>query len=366
MNTAPTTPGTGTTPTTIDDHGGDADHSGPGRDGDGTTITAVPATGAAAATTAAPAVATTTSRRPARHRDGPVHVRPAPGRRPGHLHDFSTGQDASSTIGSLSSSRGPSSEASTRPVPTTHAPRDPRHRGRAVDRRRRRRPAAQRGLRGRDRGRRSERRRSSATRFRPDLVVLDLMLPGLDGIEVCKQHPARPPGPGAHAHRARQRDRPARRARRRRRRLHDEAVQHAGARSRACTRCCGAPTGRADAPTQPSRCASATSSSTPRRAACASTASSCTSRRPSSTSCTTSRRAPAGSSTREELLAQVWGYDVPSGARTVDSHIRSIRRKLGADARAHRARRRLRGRGGARMHVKRPRPRSGRSIRCRR
>ena len=35
--------------------------------------------------------------------------------------------------------------------------------------------------------------------------------------------------------------------------------------------------------------------------------------------------------TREELLAQVWGYDVPSGARTVDSHIRSIRRKLGAD-----------------------------------
>ena len=35
--------------------------------------------------------------------------------------------------------------------------------------------------------------------------------------------------------------------------------------------------------------------------------------------------------TREELLAQVWGYDIPSGARTVDSHIRSVRRKLGAD-----------------------------------
>ena len=38
---------------------------------------------------------------------------------------------------------------------------------------------------------------------------------------------------------------------------------------------------------------------------------------------------PGRVSTREELLAQVWGYDVPSGARTVDSHIRSIRRKLG-------------------------------------
>jgi DNA-binding response OmpR family regulator len=37
---------------------------------------------------------------------------------------------------------------------------------------------------------------------------------------------------------------------------------------------------------------------------------------------------PGRVSTREELLAQVWGYDVPSGARTVDSHIRTIRRKL--------------------------------------
>jgi DNA-binding response OmpR family regulator len=38
---------------------------------------------------------------------------------------------------------------------------------------------------------------------------------------------------------------------------------------------------------------------------------------------------PGRVSTREELLAQVWGYDVPSGARTVDSHIRTVRRKLG-------------------------------------
>jgi DNA-binding response OmpR family regulator len=40
---------------------------------------------------------------------------------------------------------------------------------------------------------------------------------------------------------------------------------------------------------------------------------------------------PGRIATREELLGQVWGYDIPSGARTVDSHIRSIRRKLGAD-----------------------------------
>jgi DNA-binding response OmpR family regulator len=35
--------------------------------------------------------------------------------------------------------------------------------------------------------------------------------------------------------------------------------------------------------------------------------------------------------TRERLLAEVWGYRDTSGARTVDSHVRSIRRKLGDD-----------------------------------
>jgi DNA-binding response OmpR family regulator len=41
-------------------------------------------------------------------------------------------------------------------------------------------------------------------------------------------------------------------------------------------------------------------------------------------------RRPGRVSTREELLAQVWGYEFPAGARTVDSHVRSLRRKLGA------------------------------------
>ena len=34
---------------------------------------------------------------------------------------------------------------------------------------------------------------------------------------------------------------------------------------------------------------------------------------------------------REQLLAQVWGYRDGSGMRTVDSHVRAIRRKLGDD-----------------------------------
>ena len=40
---------------------------------------------------------------------------------------------------------------------------------------------------------------------------------------------------------------------------------------------------------------------------------------------------PSRVATRGELLEQVWGYEIPSGGRTVDSHVRSIRRKLGAD-----------------------------------
>jgi DNA-binding response OmpR family regulator len=35
--------------------------------------------------------------------------------------------------------------------------------------------------------------------------------------------------------------------------------------------------------------------------------------------------------TRDQLLAAVWGYRDTSGARTVDSHVRSLRRKLGDD-----------------------------------
>jgi DNA-binding response OmpR family regulator len=35
--------------------------------------------------------------------------------------------------------------------------------------------------------------------------------------------------------------------------------------------------------------------------------------------------------TRGELLAEVWGYRDGCGPRTVDSHVRAVRRKVGAD-----------------------------------
>jgi DNA-binding response OmpR family regulator len=34
---------------------------------------------------------------------------------------------------------------------------------------------------------------------------------------------------------------------------------------------------------------------------------------------------------REQLLAEVWGWRDGSGQRTVDSHVRGLRRKLGSD-----------------------------------
>ena len=42
-------------------------------------------------------------------------------------------------------------------------------------------------------------------------------------------------------------------------------------------------------------------------------------------------RRPGRVRTREQLLGEVWGYRDGSGARTVDSHVRALRRKLGVD-----------------------------------
>lgn len=35
---------------------------------------------------------------------------------------------------------------------------------------------------------------------------------------------------------------------------------------------------------------------------------------------------------RDQLMNEVWGYADPSGGRTIDSHVRSLRKKLGTDA----------------------------------
>ncbi|MGH7292033.1 MAG: response regulator transcription factor, partial [Myxococcota bacterium] len=166
----------------------------------------------------------------------------------------------------------------------------------------------------------------ACARLRPDLVVLDLMLPGLDGLEVCKEI---------------QRERPT-------------PVLMLTARDSETDLVVGLAVGADDYLTKPfsARELTARVHALLRRVG----------RTPDRSATTTLRlrdveldletrrverggeeihltptefdllaffaKRPGRVLTRDQLLSEVWGYRDGSGARTVDSHVRALRRKL--------------------------------------
>ena len=188
----------------------------------------------------------------------------------------------------------------------------------------------------------------------PHLVILDWMLPGLDGLAVCRQDPRAPPGAGDHAHRPGRGDRPRAGAGGRRGRLRHQTLRHPGAAGagaggpaprRPGHRCYpprrysggggagrrggrrrGGPTGLPAAPAPvdrgPLHVDPAARSATVEGAPLELT-------RTEFDLLLLLVTHPGRAFSRDFLLERVWGYDYDGAGRTVDSHVMRLRRKLG-------------------------------------
>jgi DNA-binding response OmpR family regulator len=172
---------------------------------------------------------------------------------------------------------------------------------------------------------------AAAERARPDLVVLDVMLPGLDGLEVCRRIQARHPGVPVLMLTARD----------------DEtdllvglavgaddymtkpfSMRELAARVHVLLRRVQrAQTAAKPAESQTVVLAGLRIDRAQRRVEVAGTEVHLTPTEFDLLQCLASR--PRAVLSREELLAEVWDWVDASGTRTVDSHVKALRRKVG-------------------------------------
>ena len=165
---------------------------------------------------------------------------------------------------------------------------------------------------------------------RPDLVVLDLGLPDVPGEEVARELRAQVRRADPDADRALGRARPDRRARARRRRLRDQAVQPA--RADAARAGGAAPPRRVRRPHGPVSYGGGVLRIDEERHE-VSVRGSRVELTPTEWGLLTAlARTPGRVYSRYELINRVRGYEFEGYERTVDSHVKNLRRKIEADA----------------------------------
>ena len=163
----------------------------------------------------------------------------------------------------------------------------------------------------------------------PDVVLIDIMLPGMDGFELCRTLRRHSDVPIVMVTAAQRHPRRRRRSRGRRRRLPHQAIRAEGA-VRSHPR--AAAPHPSDQPRRTPGWCSATWRSSPTRARCCASGTELHLTKTEFRLLCELAQNPGRVFSRESLLDKVWGYDYFGDGRLVDVHVRRLRTKVETDA----------------------------------